>query len=138
MPANNLFKAAILTALLVVIVIGGWEIYLRHSGITISYDNGKELWADKRAMVYEPSDKATVFIGSSRITFDLDIDTWTKITGRHAIQLATEGSSPVPTLEDLGNDPRFKGKLVVDVTKGLFFSPAGEGGGPQGKNRNYY
>ncbi|HEX9513896.1 MAG TPA: hypothetical protein VF939_25570 [Puia sp.] len=122
MPANNLFKAAILTALLVVIVIGGWEIYLRHSGITISYDNGKELWADKRAMVYEPSGKTTVFIGSSRIKFDLDIDTWQQVTGRHAVQLAIEGSSPRPVLTDLGNDPGFKGKLVVDVTEGLFFS----------------
>jgi hypothetical protein len=138
MPANSLSRAAILMVLLVVVVIGSWELYLRHAGVTITYDNGKELWADKRAMVYEPSDKATVFIGSSRIKYDLDIDTWTKTTGRHAIQLATEGSSPVPVLEDLGNDPRFKGKLVVDVTEGLFFSPAGEGGGAQGKNIAYY
>jgi len=138
MPENSLSRAGILMLLLVVVVIGSWEFYLRHTGVTISYDNGKELWADKRAMVYEPSDKATVFIGSSRIKFDLDIDTWTKMTGRHAIQLATEGSSPVPVLEDLGNDPRFKGKLVVDVTEGLFFSPAGEGGGIQGKNITYY
>lgn len=116
-----------MTVLLVIIVIGGWEFYLRQSGVVLSYDNGKELWADKRGMVYEPSDKATVFIGSSRIKYDLDIPTWEKVTGRHAIQLAAEGSTPVPTLVDLGNDPKFRGKLVVDVTEILFFStPAGD------------
>jgi len=122
MSANNLSKAAILALLLIVVVIGGWEVYLRSKGVTISYDNGKELWADKRAMVYEPSDKTTVFIGSSRIKFDLDVDTWQKETGKHAVQLAIEGSSPVPVLTDLGNDPNFHGRLVVDVTEGLFYS----------------
>jgi len=122
MPANNLSKAAVFALLVVVLAIGGWEIYLRSKGVPISYDNGKELWADKRAMVYEPSDKTTVFIGSSRIKFDLDIDTWQKETGRHAVQLAIEGSSPIPVLTDLGNDPNFRGRLVVDVTEGLFYS----------------
>ena len=124
MPANNLRKAAILALVSVVLVIGSWELYLRSKGVAISYDNGKELWADKRAMVYEPADKATVFIGSSRIKFDLDIDTWQQTTGRHAIQLAIEGSSPVPVLTDLGNDPNFRGRLVVDVIEPIFFSSA--------------
>ncbi len=35
---------------------------------------------------------------------------------------ALEGSSPRPVLDDLANDPHFKGRLVVDVTEGLFFS----------------
>jgi hypothetical protein len=140
MPENPLSRAAILMVLLVVVVIGSWEIYLRYTGVAISYDNGKELWADKRAMVYAPADKATVFIGSSRIKYDLDIDTWRKVTGRNAVQLAVEGTSPVPTLVDLGNDPQFKGKLVVDVTEGLFFSPMpGAGNGKdQRENIAYY
>jgi hypothetical protein len=128
MPLNTLSRPAILMLVLVLAVIGGWEIYLRSKGETISYDDGPPLWADKRAMVYEPSDKATVFIGSSRIKYDLDIDTWEQITGKHAIQLAIEGSSPVPVLIDLGNDKNFAGRLVVDVTEPLFFS-----GAPPGK-----
>ena len=122
MHATQLQKAAILTLLLVVTVIGGWEIYLRSKGVTISYDNGKELWANQRSMVYEPADKTTVFIGSSRIKFDLDIDTWQTTTGKHAVQLAIEGSSPVPILTDLADDPNFRGHLVVDVMEPLFFS----------------
>ena len=122
MSPNNLSKSALLALLLVVLAIGGWELYLRSRGITTAYDNGKELWSDKRAMVYDPAEKTTVFIGSSRIKFDLDIDTWEKTTGRKAVQLAIEGSSPMPVLTDLGNDPNFRGKLVVDVTEPLYYS----------------
>jgi hypothetical protein len=108
--------------ILVTISIVSWEIYLRNKGIGISYDDGKELWADKRAQVYAPQDKATVFIGSSRNKYDLDINTWESLTGDHAIQLAIEGMSPLPILDDLANDKKFKGKLVIDLTEILFFS----------------
>ena len=122
MQSRSLFKAGILTLVVVVLAITCWEIYLRTHGIGISYDDGKELWSDKRAGVYEPSDKATVFIGSSRNKYDLDIATWEAMTGDHAIQLAIEGMSPLPVLDDLANDKNFKGKLIVDLTEILFFS----------------
>lgn len=110
--------------LVVVMAITGWELYLRSTGIPLAYDEGKELWSDKRAHAYDPPEKTTVFIGSSRIKFDLDIETWEKLTGREAVQLAEVGSSPLHILEDLGNDPKFHGRLVVDVTEPLFFSNA--------------
>src|SRR5450755_3552852 len=122
MPLNTLSKPAILMLVLVLAVIGGWELYLRSKGEAISYDDGPPLWSDKRAMVYEPSDKATVFIGSSRIKYDLDIPTWENSTGDHAIQLSNVGSSPRPVLADLANDNNFKGRLIIDVTEGSFFS----------------
>ena len=79
-------------------------------GHEVTYDDNEALWADKRAMVYNPSDKATVFIGSSRIKYDLDIPTWRALTGKDAIQLANVGSSPRAVLTDLANDPNFKGR----------------------------
>lgn len=123
MPANPVFKAAILMAVLVIAAIVSWELYLRNKGVDIAYDDEGPLWSHKRAMVYEPASTSTVFIGSSRIKFDLDIDTWEKITGDHAIQLALEGSSPLPVLRDLANDEKFKGKLVIDITEPLCFLP---------------
>ena len=69
-----------------------------------------------------PMDEATVFIGSSRIKFDLDIPTWEKLTGERAVQLAIVGTSPRLLLQDLAADETFKGKLIVDVTEPLFFS----------------
>ena len=111
-------------AVLVILAIGTWEFSLRKKGIGIAYDENAALWANKRAMVYEPADKATVFIGSSRIKYDLDIPTWEGITGKHAIQLALQGNSPLPVLEDLGNDPKFKGRVIVSVMEMLYFSTA--------------
>src|SRR4051812_26627666 len=114
MESRNLLKAGILTVILVSLSLAGWEFYLRSKGVNVAYDDGEALWSDKRAMVYEPADKATVFIGSSRHKYDLDIATWKSITDDHPVQLAIEGESPLPVLDDLANDKNFKGKLVVD------------------------
>jgi hypothetical protein len=122
MEASNLKKAGILTLIIVVIVIGILELYLRSKDFQPDYDDGNALWSDKRGMVYQKPAETTIFIGSSRIKYDLDIATWEKITGSKAIQLAIEGSSPLPVLEDLANDKRFKGNVIVDVTEGLMFS----------------
>ncbi|HEX2606516.1 MAG TPA: hypothetical protein VHK91_04015 [Flavisolibacter sp.] len=138
MQPNHLAKAGGLAVLLLLAFFISWEAYLRQKGIRISYDDDESLWSDKRARVYEPSDKATVFIGSSRIKFDLDIETWRKLTGQDAVQLAMQGTSPMPVLLNLADDPGFKGKLVVDVTEGLFFSSnPGNTAGPL-KNIAYY
>jgi len=124
MTEKHLAKSAALMAVLVVLALGTWEFSLRKKGIGIAYDENAALWADKRAMVYEPADQATVFIGSSRIKYDLDIPTWERHTGKRAIQLALQGNSPLPVLEDLGNDPKFKGRVVVSVMEMLYFSLA--------------
>jgi hypothetical protein len=121
MPAPHLSKAAILMVVLVLAAIISWEFYLRNKGVKIAYDDEEPLWSHKRAMVYEPAESSTVFIGSSRIKFDLDTDTWEKITGDHAILLAIEGSNPLPVLHDLADDEKFRGKLIIDVTEPLFF-----------------
>ena len=122
MHSSSFTKAGIFMLIIILVFFVSWELFLRNKGIKISYDDGESLWADKRAMVYEPSDKATVFIGSSRNKFDLDIATWQQLTGDYAIQLAIEGNSPLPILDDLAADNKFKGKLIIDVTEGLFFS----------------
>lgn len=137
MPSQPLAKSAILMLVIVIASVLLWEIYLRNKGFETDYYDDPALWAHNRGMVYEPLDKATVFIGSSRIKFDLDIPTWEKITGDHAIQLACVGSTPIPVLENLANDEKFKGKLVVDVTEGLFFSISGSDRRPV-ENMKYY
>jgi hypothetical protein len=118
-------RAGLLALSLAIIVAITWEIHLRNDDLKIAYDDNEALWADKRGMVYRPAGRTTVFIGSSRIKYDLDIPTWQELTGTQAVQLANVGSSPVPVLADLANDPEFKGKLIVDVVEGLFFFPPG-------------
>ena len=114
-------KAALLALLLVVGFLTTWECYWRSRGFPISYDDDASLWSTKRKQVYAPIDTATVFIGSSRIKFDLDIPTWEKATGERVIQLSFVGTSPRPLLDDLASDERFRGKVIIDVTEGLFF-----------------
>src|SRR6202008_3415119 len=94
-------KSAIFAVLVVLVFFGSLELYLRHRGVKPDFDDSPELWAHTRARVYEPADKTTVFIGSSRIKYDLDIPTWKNLTGTDAIQLAMTGSTPRPLLADL-------------------------------------
>lgn len=121
---NNLLKAGILAIILIILGFTSWELYLRSTGLTIDYDDGETLWSHKRGKVYMPQDKATVFIGSSRIKYDLDTDTWRQLTGEEPVQLAIEGATPLPILHDLANDEDFKGKLIIDVSEILFFNKA--------------
>ncbi|HMJ48786.1 MAG TPA: hypothetical protein VK498_15750 [Ferruginibacter sp.] len=122
MEAKHLKKAAILALILVIGFTAFWEFYWRSNGFPVSYEDGSPLWSSKRGQVYKPIDKSTVFIGSSRIKFDLDIPTWEKLSGEEAVQLAFVGTNPQPLLQNLANDEKFKGKLIIDVTEGLFFS----------------
>ena len=135
MQPNHFLRAGLLALVLVLSFVVCWEIFLRQKGYAVSYDDGGPLWSDKRAQVYLPSNEATVFSGSSRIKFDLDIPTWETLTNEKAVQLAMVGSSPVPVLHDLADDKNFKGKLVIDVTEGLFFSS--NKGTPE-ENIDYY
>jgi hypothetical protein len=134
----SLAKAGILTFILVATSVMSWEFYVRSKGFDTSYDDEGGLWSHKRDMVYEPADQSTVFIGSSRIKFDLDINYWENVTGSHAIQLACVGSTPIPVLQNLADDEKFKGKLVVDVTEILFFSDAPPNRQTPDKNLKYY
>ena len=122
MKAPNLKKAAILSLMMVVIVIGCWEFYLRNHGVKISYNDDAPLWANKRAQIYDSQERSTFFIGASRIKFDLDIPTWESVTGERAVQLALVGTSPQLILKNLSDDKNFKGKLIVDITEFAVFT----------------
>ena len=131
-------KAGILMLILVAVSLVSWEFYVRNKGFDLSYDDAGPLWTDKRKQVYESPDQSTVFIGSSRIKFDLDIQTWENITGDHAVQLACVGSTPLPILKNLADDKKFAGKLVIDVTEGLFFSGSPNNADRPLTNLSYY
>jgi hypothetical protein len=122
MQSIQFFKAFLFTLITVTIFTLCWEYYWRSRGFTVSYNDDKILWADKRKNIYKPADRATVFIGGSRIKFDLDIPTWKNITGEDAVQLALVGTPSRLILRDLANDTAFKGKLVIDVAEAQFFT----------------
>ncbi|MBL7793801.1 MAG: hypothetical protein JNK77_15845 [Saprospiraceae bacterium] len=122
MEPKKMSQAALLSLAIATLFVLSWEGFLRIRGYIPTFNDDKALWADKRKEVYQPADEATVFIGSSRIKFALDIPTWEKLTGEQAVQLALVGTSPILALHDLANDEAFTGKVIIDVTEGLFFS----------------
>jgi len=121
MHDKKFLKAGWLALVLLLALVASWEWYWRSKGFPVAFNDDNALWAKKRSEVYASPASSTVFIGSSRIKFDLDIPTWEAVTGEKAVQLAMVGTSPRPLLQDLANDEKFKGKLIVDVTEPLFF-----------------
>ncbi|MDB5227377.1 MAG: hypothetical protein JWN78_1570 [Bacteroidota bacterium] len=124
MTSSSFAKAGILMLILVTTSVFSWELYVRSKGFDNSYDDGGPLWTHQRHKVCKDQNNSTVFIGSSRIKFDLDTKTWESLTHNHPIQLACVGSSPLSILRNLAADKNFKGNLIIDVTEVLFFNTA--------------
>jgi hypothetical protein len=104
------------------LLMAAWEWHWRAFGVdTGYYRNSDGLWAMQRRRIDSGEGDATVIIGSSRLLFDTRLPTWERLSGRRPIQLALEGTSALPVLEDLADDAAFHGKLLVDVTPSLFF-----------------
>jgi hypothetical protein len=121
-PAQPWGGIAFGALLLFAVLLAGWEWYWRDFGVTPGTRNTDALWAIQRRRIDNGEGDATVMIGSSRIYFDMQLDVWQKLDGRRPIQLAFEGTTPVPFLEDLAADPKFTGHLLVGVAPQLFFS----------------
>jgi hypothetical protein len=114
------WKPIFLGALAVfVLAMAGWEAYWRAFGAVPSYSNSDEEWAQQRRRV---DGNQMVILGSSRMLFDINLDVWEKTVGERPIQLAIEGTSPIPVLEDLADDPSFTGRVLVGVAPDLFFT----------------
>jgi hypothetical protein len=113
-----LLAAVVITALL----LGGWEAYWRAFGANPGYRNSNGAWAEQRRRIDNGEGGKTVLVGSSRVLFDVQLPVWERMTGERPIQLAMEGTSPVPVIEDLAADPNFTGHLLVGVAPDIFFT----------------
>lgn len=86
--------------------------------------------------------RLTGLLFSSALPASSSISTWIpweSITGDHAIQLACVGSTPLPILKNLAEViKKFAGKLVIDVTEGLFFSGSPNNADRPLTNLSYY
>ena len=117
------WDAILLGMLTLLLVLGtAWELYWRAWGVLPGYRNSNGEWAQQRRRIDQGEGGKTVLIGSSRILFDVQLPVWEKAAGERPIQLAMEGTSSLPVLEDLAADPQFIGQLVVGVAPSLFFS----------------
>ena len=110
------------TLALLLLLLAVWEGYWRTQGATPGYYNSKGEWAQQRRRIDQGEGGKTVLTGASRILFDVQLQVWEKAAGERPIQLAIEGTSPLPMLEDLAADPQFTGRVVVGVASDIFFS----------------
>jgi hypothetical protein len=108
-------------AVLGMLLVAGWELYWRSTGVTPGYYNSNSEWAQQRRRIDEGEGGKTVLLGASRVLFDVQLPVWEKATGERPIQLAIEGTSPLPMLEDLAADPHFTGRALVGVAPQVFF-----------------
>ena len=119
LPWRLLFVTAIAAGSL---LVGGWELYWRDFGVKPSFRDDDASWAIQRRRIDTGDGDATVLIGASRTLFDTQLPVWEKLSGRRPIQLAIAGTTPLFALEDLADDPRFEGRLIVGIAPDVFFS----------------
>ena len=100
----------------VMMMLAGWEWYWRAFDATPSSRSNSALWAIQRGRIDHGEGDATVLIGDSRMFFDLQLPVWERLAGKRPVQLAFEGSSSLPFLEDLAADPNFTGRLLISGT----------------------
>ena len=119
LPWTALFVAALLVSSA---LVGAWEWHWRRFGVEPAIANSFGLWSIQRNRIDKVDGRRTVLLGASRVLFDIDLDTWERLSGSRPIQLALEGTSPLPFLEDLAKDPNFTGRALVGVAPDVFFS----------------
>ncbi len=121
-PQQHWLRLGLISAALGLLSIIVWESYIRSLAYVPSYNDTDLLWAAERDRAVGNS---CVIIGSSRARFDINLDVWEQHNGTRPIQLARNGSCPIPIFMDLAYDPSFNGTMIVSVTPSLFFMPPG-------------
>ncbi len=121
-PWGRILAGALLLA---AVLLGCWELYWRDYGAHPAIANNDALWAIQRRRLDAGEGDATVLLGASRLYFDMQLPVWERLDGRRPIQLSFEGTSPLTALQDLADDPKFTGRVLVGVAPDLFFSGFG-------------
>jgi hypothetical protein len=108
-----------------------YEMYWRGRGMVPAITDDPQLWALARASVrpYDPTQIA--LLGDSRMREGIDTSVFAEsFNGHMPVELAVDGSSAAPVLDDLSRDVTFRGTIVCELTPGVFFghflSPTGK------------
>lgn len=112
----------IVAFLIVAVFVGAWETLARKSGLGPRLADNQTLWADTRHQLNKQGQDAIVLLGGSRMQRAVDVETMSAHFDRPVFQLAIEGSSYLPVLEDLAVDPRVAGTVLISVAPALTFN----------------
>jgi len=114
-------RISLVVLILVLVLSSLWEWQMRRlelvpGDMSSSYDT----WAEQRREV-DRRDVPLLLIGDSRILYDTDLDRVQQLTGTRPIQLGIPGGTGLLVLEDIADDPHFKGLAVVGMAETSFF-----------------
>ena len=116
----HLKQSLIIAITLGIISITAWELFWRSNGREPNLDDNRDLWAKQRSKLETPNNQV-VFIGSSRILFDIQRPVWKEQTNTDAVMLGIQGGSPLPILKHLVESTNYRGLIVVGVAPDIFF-----------------
>ncbi|MCC6930209.1 MAG: hypothetical protein IT359_14585 [Gemmatimonadaceae bacterium] len=99
--------------LLVVVVLGGWEVLWRARGFRPRVESVDESWV---LAFNRLQSGGTVVAGTSRIQAALDPDAFRRaFPGARPVNLSLPGNSPLPVLEYLADSTDFHGLLLAEI-----------------------
>jgi hypothetical protein len=132
LPAGNWTRTWVLAVTLALAALLGYEWAWRLRGFEPSVSDDGDLWSYTRGQLQPDDPQQVVLIGSSRIRFAIDSDTWAQsFHGRKPLQLAINGASCLPVLQELSADQSFRGRVLVDTTLRVWFREGDPLGGTQ-------
>jgi hypothetical protein len=112
---------SVVVAVLLVLLTSLWELKMRSLELVPGDLSGTyDVWAEQRRQV-EKRDVPLALIGDSRILYDTDLARIEQLTGVRPIQLGIAGGSGLPVLEDIADDPHFKGLAIVEMAETNYF-----------------
>ncbi|MFZ4790949.1 MAG: hypothetical protein ACOYMW_08670 [Candidatus Competibacteraceae bacterium] len=102
------------------------ELRLAAKGFHRTVIDSEALWQAERARAQTLGERALIIVGGSRIQLGLNLEVLRELTGLEPVQLAIDGTPPLPVLEGLARDPMIGGTVLVDYYDHML--------GPEGGN----
>ena len=116
---------ALVVIILLVLFTSLWDWKMRTLEL-VPGDLGRntDRWAELRRVI-DKRNVPVVIVGDSRILYDSDLNRATQLIGVRPLQLAIPGASGLPILQDLADDPHFKGLAIVGMCETQYFDLTG-------------
>jgi len=111
-----------LALVLLLVMVGVWESLLRSAAIAPEFIDNRALWVSMRHRLNNYGRDAIAVLGASRMQRAIHPETLARELDGPVAQLAVEGTSAIPLLEDLAVDPRFTGTVLFSVAPAFSFN----------------
>lgn len=115
LPTGNWLAIWIGILVILLSVISFFEWHIRSLGWSPSVVDSVQLWSEHRKRASELGDKAIILVGASQMQLDMDLYVVAGQSGLEPVQLAIDGTSYMPVLESLAEDPTVTGTVLVSV-----------------------